>query len=54
MHNTIEYYPVWGVQKGAFGTLLDNQGGAFDQADLMVKLLRARVYGQLRARSRLP
>ncbi len=40
VRNNIEYYPVWGVQKGALGTILDNQGTAFDQAALMVALLR--------------
>ncbi|HRO57390.1 MAG TPA: DUF6531 domain-containing protein, partial [Nitrosomonas europaea] len=40
VRNTIAYYPTWGLQKGAIGTLLDNQGTAFDQATLMVQLLR--------------
>ncbi len=44
VYNNIEYYPVWGVQKGALGALLDNQGTAFDQAALMVSLLRAAGY----------
>lgn len=44
VRNNIEYYPVWGVQKGAVGTLLDNQGTAYDQAALMVSLLRQAGY----------
>ena len=40
VRNNIAYYPTWGVQKGAIGALLDNQGTAFDQATLMVQLLR--------------
>lgn len=44
VRNNIEYYPVWGVQKGAIGTLLDNQGTAYDQAALMVSLLRQAGY----------
>ena len=42
--NNIEYYPIWGVQKGPIGTLLDNKGTAFDQASLMVALLRQAGY----------
>lgn len=41
VRNNIEYAPVWGLQKGSEGTLLDNQGTSFDQAMLMVDLLRA-------------
>ncbi len=44
VRNNIEYVPMWGIKKGAFGTILDNQGTAFDQADLMVKLLRESGY----------
>lgn len=40
VRNNIAYYPTWGIQKGAVGALLDNQGTAFDQATLMVQLLR--------------
>lgn len=40
VRNNIEYLPTWGIQKGEFGALLDNQGTAFDQAALMVALLR--------------
>jgi hypothetical protein len=44
LRNNIEYYPTYGVQKGALGTILDNQGTAHDQAMLMVELLRASGY----------
>lgn len=44
VRNNIEYYPVYGVQKGALGAILDNQGTAHDQATLMVELLRASGY----------
>ncbi|MES2161415.1 MAG: RHS repeat-associated core domain-containing protein [Pseudomonadota bacterium] len=42
--NNIEFYPIWGVQKGALGALQDKQGTAFDQAALMVALLRQSGY----------
>lgn len=41
VRNNIEYYPIHGIQKGALGAVLDNQGTAHDQATLMVELLRA-------------
>ena len=41
VRNNIEYYPVFGSQKGALGAVLDNQATAHDQAALMVELLRA-------------
>ena len=44
VRNNIEYIPTWGIQKGEFGTLLDNQGTAFDQAALMIALLRQSGY----------
>lgn len=44
VRNNIEYYPIWGVQKGAIGAIIDNQGTAFDQAILMVTLLRQAGY----------
>lgn len=44
VRNNIEYYPIFGVQKGALGAVLDNQGTAHDQATLMVELLRASGY----------
>jgi YD repeat-containing protein len=50
----IAYDPIWGSHKGALGTLLDREGGDFDQASLMIALLRASghtasyVYGKQR------
>jgi len=44
VRNNIEYVPLWGIKKGAFGAILDNQGTAFDQAALMVELLRESGY----------
>lgn len=44
VRNNIEYLPTWGVQKGALGTLLDSRGTDFDQATLMVELLRQSGY----------
>jgi len=44
VHDNIGFYPTWGPQKGAIGALLDNQGTAFDQATLMVQLLRQAGY----------
>lgn len=44
VRNNIEYTPTWGIQKGALGAVLDNQGTAFDQAQLMVSLLRQAGY----------
>lgn len=44
LRNNVEYYPIWGVQKGALGTVLDNAGTDFDQSALMVELLRASGY----------
>ncbi|VTU29148.1 Cell wall-associated polypeptide CWBP200 [Variovorax sp. PBS-H4] len=41
IRNNIEYYPTFGLQKGALGAVLDNQATAHDQATLMVELLRA-------------
>ena len=44
VRNGIDYYPIWGPQKGALGAVLDNRGTAFDQAALMVSLLRQAGY----------
>ncbi|PLX61400.1 DUF6531 domain-containing protein, partial [Sedimenticola selenatireducens] len=44
VRNNVAYYPTWGLQKGAIGAILDNQGTAFDQATLMVQLLREAGY----------
>ncbi|GAA4349205.1 hypothetical protein GCM10023165_35780 [Variovorax defluvii] len=41
VRNNVEYYPTFGIQKGALGAVLDNQATAHDQAALMVELLRA-------------
>ncbi|PNG47319.1 MULTISPECIES: transglutaminase-like domain-containing protein [unclassified Variovorax] len=41
VRNNVEYYPTFGLQKGALGAVLDNQATAHDQATLMVELLRA-------------
>jgi RHS repeat-associated protein len=41
VRNNVEYYPLYGVQKGGLGAVLDNQGTDYDQAALMVALLRA-------------
>ncbi|HYN79307.1 MAG TPA: transglutaminase-like domain-containing protein, partial [Lamprocystis sp. (in: g-proteobacteria)] len=51
----IDYYPIWGVQKGPLGTLLDRQATAFDQAALLVSLLRAAGHeaGYIKGRIRL-
>ena len=40
VHDTIEYELGYGVRKGALGTLLDGRGNAYDQAVLLVTLLR--------------
>jgi transglutaminase-like putative cysteine protease len=42
--NNIEFIPVWGVQKGALGCLIDGAGNAFDQSALLVALLQAAGY----------
>jgi RHS repeat-associated protein len=44
VHDNIEFYPMYGVQKGAFGTLVDGMGNPFDQSMLMVALLRQAGY----------
>ena len=54
VHDRIAFEPTYGLQKGALGTLLDQRGNAFDQAALMVALLRASgmdaryLHGELR------
>jgi RHS repeat-associated protein len=53
VYTNIEYSPTYGVKKGALGTILDGHGNDFDQAALMVALLRqagytaSYVYGQI-------
>ncbi|MDR1423804.1 MAG: DUF6531 domain-containing protein [Azoarcus sp.] len=44
VRNNIEFYPIWGIHKGAVGAISDKQGTAFDQAALMVALLRQSGY----------
>lgn len=41
VHDKIEFLPLYGLQKGALGTLIDQSGTAFDQAQLLFELLRA-------------
>lgn len=44
VHDNIEFYPMYGMQKGALGTLIDGLGNPFDQSALMVALLREAGY----------
>lgn len=44
VHDQIEVVPLFGVQKGARGALIDMAGTPFDQAQLMAELLRAAGY----------
>lgn len=44
VRNTIIFEPQFGLHKGADGVLMDGAGGAFDQAQLMIELLRAAGY----------
>ncbi len=44
VYSNVDFVPMWGLQKGAFGTLVDRKGGSFEQASLMVALLRAAGY----------
>lgn len=44
VYTNIDYSPIYGVKKGALGTLLDGRGNDFDQAALMVALLRQSGY----------
>ncbi|MEW6437764.1 MAG: RHS repeat-associated core domain-containing protein [Pseudomonadota bacterium] len=41
VYNNIEYEPLFGSNKGALGTLLDQRGNDIDQAQLFVALLNA-------------
>lgn len=53
VHNNIDYVPYFGSTKGATLTFLDGSGNDFDQASLMIALLRASnftaqyVYGKM-------
>lgn len=40
VHNAIDTTPLFGLQKGAYGAALDQAGTPFDQAHLMIELLR--------------
>ncbi len=42
--NNIENLPSFGIQKGGLGAIIDGLGNSFDQADLMIKLLRQAGY----------
>lgn len=42
--NNIENLPSYGIQKGGLGALIDGLGNSFDQADLMIQLLRQAGY----------
>jgi len=44
VHNHIDYVPYFGLLKGATLTLLDESGNDFDQAALMIALLRESGY----------
>ena len=44
VHNHIDYVPYFGALKGAGLTLLDRSGNDFDQASLMIALLRESGY----------
>ncbi len=44
VHDNISYYPIFGVSKGPLGALIDGAGSPFDQAMLMVALLRQAGY----------
>ncbi len=41
VHNHIDYAPYYGLRKGALLTLLDESGNDFDQASLLIALLKA-------------
>src|SRR5262249_37198340 len=44
VYSNVDFFPMWGVHKGAFGTLIDRLGGSFEQSALMVALLRQSGY----------
>ncbi|MBP9091257.1 hypothetical protein KBI23_09520 [bacterium] len=44
VHNNVETLTNYGIHKGGLGALTDGFGNSFDQADLMVKLLRQAGY----------
>lgn len=43
VHNNVELHPLFGLQKGARGATIDLSGTPFDQADLLVQLLRESI-----------
>ncbi|MEO1243796.1 MAG: hypothetical protein AAFX54_17955, partial [Pseudomonadota bacterium] len=46
VHDYIDYYPTFGLGKGALGAHLDKSGSALDQAQLLAELLdQARING---------
>jgi len=44
VYNNIDFYPFYGTQKGALGSLVDGMGGPWDQCMLMVALLQQAGY----------
>ena len=44
LYNNIDWEPGWGLNNGAFGTLLAGRGNAFDQSCLLITMLRAAGY----------
>ncbi|MBZ4420714.1 RHS repeat-associated core domain-containing protein [Myxococcus sp. RHSTA-1-4] len=44
VHDNITFVPTWGLRKSPLAVILDQSGNAFDQANLMVQLLRAAGY----------
>ena len=48
VRNNIRIVPIYGVQKGAVGALVDRSGTSFDQAQLLVELFRAAGYPSAR------
>ncbi len=44
VHDHIEYAPYFGSAKGAHMTLMDRSGNSFDQASLLIRLLREAGY----------
>lgn len=44
VRNSVQVTPQFGLQKGAFGVILDGYGNPFDQANLLVELLREAGY----------
>lgn len=51
VRNNVEIVWTYGLQKGALGALIDRSGTAFDQAHLMVELLRQAGYATAQYRA---